>query len=248
MEEIRISKICDVLSPQEIVKLEEHKAEFKGHRCVANARLVYRLLGYECVEGFILVVLDDSQEMRYCRHCWNMTAGGKHFDVTAEYCFLRQPDEMHYTAMVSCNESDYEKLEIKDPLRVFCSKAVSCVAELNFDIDMDELKKLEKAVFDRGKELGGVTDEFLGELNPVELDRKMQELRDKNDKCKEAFTHYKKKLSETIETLTSDLSPEEKQMFLEMSNDIMRDTTSDTTRSRLQKLDDMKNAVLPYLH
>ncbi|MDO5526476.1 MAG: hypothetical protein Q4F85_10390 [Prevotella sp.] len=151
MEEIRISKICDMLSPQEIVTLEEHKAEFKGYRCVANARLVYRLLGYDCIEGFILVVLDDRRDMRYCRHCWNMTADGKYFDVTAEYCFVRQPDEIRYTAMMSCNESDYEKLGGKEPLRVFCSKAVLYVAELNFDIDMDELKKLEKAVFAEAK-------------------------------------------------------------------------------------------------
>ena len=248
MAEIRISKICNVLSSQEIVTLEEHKAAFQKNRCVANARLVYRLLGYECIEGFILVVLDNSRDMRYCSHCWNMTADGEFFDVTAEYCFIRQPNEIHYTPIASCNEADYKKLEKEEPSRVFCSKAVSCVAELNFNVDMSELEKLERGVFDRGKELGSVTDEILGKLNPVELDKKMQELRDLHDKCKDAFVRYKKKLSETIETLTSELSPEEKQMFQEMSNDIMSDTTSDTNRSRLQKLEDMKNAVLPYLH
>lgn len=247
MEEIRISKISDVLSPLEIATLEANKVAFKGNRCVANARLVFRLLGYECIEGFILAVLDNSREMRYCRHCWNMTADGKYFDVTAEYCFPKQPDEIRYTAMASCNEADYEKLEGEEPARVFCSKAVSCVAELNFDIDMDELKKLEKAVFNRGKELGDVTDELLEELNPLDLDKKLLELQDKDKECKDAFTRYKNKLRETIDSLTKDLSPEEQQMFQGMSNDIIEDTTTDTSRSRLQKLEDLKNAVLPYL-
>lgn len=246
MEEISILKIRDVLSPQEMATLEENKGAFKGHRCVANARLVYRLLGYECVEGFILAVLNGSCNMRYCRHCWNMTTDGRHFDVTAEYCFPKQPDEIRYTAMASCNEADYEKLEREEPARVFCSKAVSCVAELNYDVDLDELKRLEKVIFDRGKELGDVTDEFLKEINPIELDKRLQELRDKDEKCKDAFTHYKKKLGETIDSLTKDLSLEEKQIFQGIINDIMSDTTTDTTRSRLQKLENLKNAVLPY--
>lgn len=240
-------RIYDVLSPEEIATLEEHKAAFKGHQCVANARKVFRLLGYECIEGFILVVLNNSRDMRYCRHCWNMTADGRHFDVTAEYCFPKQPDEIRYTAMASCNEADYEKLEQEEPARVFCSKAVSSVAELNFDVDMDELKKLEKAVFDRGKELGDVTDEFLEELNPVDLDKKLLELQDKYKECKDAFIHYKNKLKETIDSLTKDLSPEEKQMFQGMSNGIIEDTTTDTSKSRLQKLEDLKNAVLSCL-
>lgn len=247
MKEITISKISDVLSPEEMAILEEHKAAFVQHRCVANARQVYRLLGYECVEGFILSAIDDIRDMRYCRHCWNMRADGRHFDVTAEYCFSRQPDEIHYMAMASCNEDDYVKLERENPSRVFCSEAVCEVAKLNFDADMDELKKLEKEVFDRGKELGDAADE-LKKLNPAELDQKMQELRDKNVNCKDAFTQYKKKLGETIESLTKDLAPEEKQMFQGMTDDIMSDTTSDTTRSRLQKLEDLKNAVLPYIH
>ena len=248
MEEIRISRISEVLSPKEIAILNENKAAFKGHRCVANARLVNHILGYECVEGFIMVVLDTCRDMRYCRHCWNITAEGRHFDVTAEYCFQRQPDVIRYTAMVSCNEADYEKLEEEEPSRVFCSKAVSCVAELNFDVDMDELRKLEKAVFDRGKELGEVTDMYLGELNPIELDIILQELKDKDEKCKDAFTRYKKRLAETIDSLAKDLSTEEKLMFQEMANDIMSDTTTDNTRSRLQKLEDLKNAMLPCLH
>jgi len=41
---------------------------------------------------------------------------------------------------------------------------------------------------------------------------------------------------------------EEKQIFQGVTNDIMSDTTTDTTRSRLQKLEDMKNAVLQYLN
>jgi hypothetical protein len=45
-----------------------------------------------------------------------------------------------------------------------------------------------------------------------------------------------------------DLSLEEKQIFQGVTNDIMSDTTTDTTRSRLQKLEDMKNAVLQYLN
>jgi len=246
--EVKILRINDVLSPEEIATLEEHKAAFKGHLCVANARLVCRLLGYECIEGFILAVLDDSRDMRYCRHCWNMTADGRHFDITAEYCFPKQPDEIRYTAMASCNEADYEKLEKEEPAWVFCSKAVYHVAELNFLFDMDELKRLEKVIFDRGKELGDVTDEFLKELNPIEQDNKLQELRDKDEKCKDAFSRYKKKLGETIDSLTKDLSLEEKQIFRGITNDIMSDTTTDTTRSRLQKLEDMKNAVLQYLN
>ena len=177
-----------------------------------------------------------------------MTADGRHFDITAEYCFPKQPDEIRYTAMASCNEADYEKLEKEEPTWVFCSKAVCHVAELNFLFDMDELKRLEKVIFDRGKELGDVTDEFLKELNPIEQDKKLQELRDKDEKCKDAFSRYKKKLGETIDSLTKDLSLEEKQIFRGITNDIMSDTTTDTTRSRLQKLEDMKNAVLQYLN
>lgn len=246
MEEVKILRINDVLSPEEIATLEEHKTAFKGHRCVANARQVFRLLGYECIEGFILAVLNDSRDMRYCRHCWNMTSDGRHFDVTADTCFPKQPDEIRYTAMASCNEADYEKIGKEEPSRVFYSKAVSCVAELNFDVDMDELKKLEKAVFDRGKELGEVTDELLEELNPVDLD-KLLELQDKYKECKDAFIRYKNKLRETIDSLTKDLSPEEKQMFQGMSNNIIEDTTTDTSKSRLQKLEELKNAVLSCL-
>lgn len=247
MEEISITKTCEVLSPQKNAELEALKPEFKGHRCVANARLVCRKLGYKCVEGFILAVIDGVYDMRYCRHCWNVTEDGKHFDVTAEFCFPKQPDEIHYSVMGIYTESDYEILEKVDPSRVFCSKAVCHAAELNCLFDIEELKKLEKAVFERGKELGEITDEFLKEQNPVELDKKLLELRDKDEKCKDAFSRYKKKLHETIDSLTGDLTSGNKQLFQSVINDIISDTSTDTTRSRLQKLVDLKNSVLPYL-
>ena len=36
----------------------------RQHLCV-NARLVCRLPGYECVEGYILPVLDNSRDLRF---------------------------------------------------------------------------------------------------------------------------------------------------------------------------------------
>ena len=245
--EILISKIKSVLSPDEIASLEKNKEAFKEHRCVANARLVSRLLGYECIEGYILVVLNNSHEMRYCRHCWNITADGKYFDVTAEYCFQKEPDEMRYMALASCNEADYEKMKKDEPSRVFCSKAVSCVAELNFDVDLDELKKLEQTILDKGKELGEVTDELLAGSSFVELDKKILELRERNEECKKAFFRYKEKLQETINNLTKDLALAEKEIFQSFISDIINDTSNDTEKSRLQKLEDLKNAVIPFL-
>lgn len=248
MNEIKISSLKDALTQKQLGILQLHKDKFKEHKCVENARLVTNLLGFICVEGVILVVIDDTLEMRYCRHCWNFVPEkNMYIDVTSEYCFTRKADEIKYFAIALCDEIDYQKLKQTNPSRVFCSKAVAAVTELNFDMDFDELKRLEKAIIDKGKEYGNLENDLKNEDDFCEQDKLILKLKDKNQECKELFERYKQRLKNTINDLMKDLCVAEKKTLDILKDDILSDTSMDISKSRLQKLEELKEVVLNYL-
>ena len=247
MKIIKITPLTEALSPDQIAIVEEHKLELKPNQCVANARLIGRLLDLECVEGVILAVLDDSRQMRYCRHCWNMTNDGNHFDATAEYCFPKQPDEIHYYGVASCSEDDYVQLQKDDPEKVFCSQAVRISAEFNYDMETDELKELEEKVIKKGMEYGELTDDLMEEPDSFERDMKILDLKDKYAECRECFILYKQQLKKIVDDLMENLADGEKLLLNRLANDILADTTNDTSRSRMQKLDELKEIALKFV-
>lgn len=245
---IEMSSIKEVLSKEQLAILEANKDKFKEHQCVANSRLVSQLLGFDCVEGVILIALDDSHSMRYCRHCWNVMSNNELFiDVTAEYCFRKQPDVIRYIAVALCNENDYISLQAENPQKVFCSNAVLEALRLNYDMYRDELNSLEHKILEKGKEYSEMTDDLMHETNSIERDKKILELNEKHQTCKESFLKYKEKLKEIIDDLMENLSNEEKQLLKTLADDILSDTTNDNSKSRLEKLEELKDLVLQYL-
>lgn len=246
MEELTIQTLSEVLSPEQVRIVEAHKSEFKHNQCVQNARLIGKLLSINCVEGVILVALDRSQQMRYCRHCWNVTSDGHFFDVSAEYCFRVRPDVIQYFGIAECDEDDYQQLQKEKPSKVFCSDAVVVSLKLNFNAGIEDLKELENRVLEMGKEYEASTGDLLNMPDSFERDKMIVLLKEKYKECRDLFGQFKQRLKETIDYLFEDLPNEEKCLFKPLADDVLSDTTNDQSKSRLQKLEELEVLVETY--